>query len=325
MKNPVPEKVRHDRELRLQSQASAVTATKTILSYLLDIMMVSEEGIRFWENPEYLHDFRVALRRTRTVLSQMMEILPPQVIINFSAEFSWLGKVTGPVRDLDVLIVKIQDYLSTLETTTREDLQPFLQFLYQQKIPEHEKLIEALDSTRYRHLIYEWREFLQLPPSQNIPSLMTARPIADIARNRIKLAYRKVRTQGRKIDVHSTSAMLHKLRMSCKELRYLMDFFQDLYPEKKIKKLIKQMKVLQEDLGTTHDAEVQEKMLIILSQRMREQFLVAQETVSAIDTMRFSLKKSKQNARVSLENRFIEFISKQNRKRFKSLVCCPIF
>jgi len=51
--------------------------------------------------------------------------------------------------------------------------------------------------------------------------------------------------------------VLHKLRIAYKKLRYLLDSFGYLYSEKEIKKLVKDMKKLQNILGEFHDSHQQ--------------------------------------------------------------------
>ena len=51
---------------------------------------------------EFLHDFRVAVRRTRSLQRQLEPVFPPEPLAHFRSEFRWLQQATGPVRDLDV-------------------------------------------------------------------------------------------------------------------------------------------------------------------------------------------------------------------------------
>ncbi len=51
---------------------------------------------------EFLHDFRVAVRRTRATLKLGRPALPDEMRSRWEPEFKWLGDLTTPVRDLDV-------------------------------------------------------------------------------------------------------------------------------------------------------------------------------------------------------------------------------
>jgi hypothetical protein len=42
----------------------------------------------------------VTVRRTRSLLGQIKHVFPPDVVEHFSTEFAWIGRLTGPPRDL---------------------------------------------------------------------------------------------------------------------------------------------------------------------------------------------------------------------------------
>ena len=56
-------------------------------------------------DPEFLHDLRVAVRRTRSVLREGKKVLPPAIVERAEERFGWLGTLTGPARDLDVHLI----------------------------------------------------------------------------------------------------------------------------------------------------------------------------------------------------------------------------
>ncbi|RWX49302.1 CHAD domain-containing protein, partial [Candidatus Electrothrix communis] len=88
----------------------ALTATKTIYRDLLAIMRKNEQGILDDLDSEFLHDFRVAIRRTRSGLDMIKNVLEPKISTRFKEEFRFLGKITGPMRDLDVYLLMEDDY-----------------------------------------------------------------------------------------------------------------------------------------------------------------------------------------------------------------------
>lgn len=54
---------------------------------------------------------------------------------------------------------------------------------------------------------------------------------------------------------------MHDLRIHCKKLRYLMEFFAPVFPKRDLKRLIKALKRLQDNLGRFNDCAVQQKSL----------------------------------------------------------------
>ena len=72
---------------------------------------------------------------------------------------------------------------------------------------------------------------------------------------------------GGKISSHSKDSKYHKLRIQCKKLRYLLEFFSSLFPEEKISILVSQLKTLQDNLGLFNDLSVQQETLKNYSQK----------------------------------------------------------
>ena len=127
---------------------------------LLDIIQANEPGLRSALDTEFLHDFRVAVRRTRSLLGQIRHVFPPDVVAHFSTEFSWLGRLTGAARDLDVLLLALRGRQADFAA---DDLAAVTTFLTDSQQLEYRTLVEALDGERYRRLVSEWRTFLQQP------------------------------------------------------------------------------------------------------------------------------------------------------------------
>ena len=72
-----------------------------VLRRQLAVLRAKEPGTRLGEDPEELHDMRVATRRLRAALDLFAEVLPIRSR-NFRGELGWLAGVLGAVRDLDV-------------------------------------------------------------------------------------------------------------------------------------------------------------------------------------------------------------------------------
>ncbi len=67
----------------------------------LAVLRNKEPGTRFGEDPEELHDMRVATRRLRAAMDLFIEVLPVRAR-TFREELGWAAGVLGHVRDLDV-------------------------------------------------------------------------------------------------------------------------------------------------------------------------------------------------------------------------------
>ena len=79
-----------------------------VLRRQLAVLRDKEPGTRLGEDPEELHDMRVATRRLRAALSLFADVLPVRAQV-FREELGWLGRLLGAVRDLDVQLEGLAD------------------------------------------------------------------------------------------------------------------------------------------------------------------------------------------------------------------------
>ena len=260
-------------QLRFEATLPAAQAARQIHRALLDTMLRNEPGLRRDDDSEFLHDYRVAVRRTRSALSQIKKVFPQEQEQHFRGELSWLGSLTGPTRDLDVFLLKIVDYRRLLPDAVAADLDPLAQFLVRKQRREHRRLVAGLNSDRYRRLIASWRAFLDSPSDDDGKAPNAQRPIIDLANERIWKLFRRVVKDGRKVlamttDPEAHAAALHDLRIEGKKLRYGMELFRSLYPPQDIDPLVKSLKKLQDNLGDFNDYEVQRDKLAAFAVEM---------------------------------------------------------
>lgn len=225
-------------------------------------------------DPEYLHDLRVAVRRTRSVLKLLGDVLPADLAARWSVEFRSLGDVTAPTRDLDVY----QQQLPALARTVARpaDLNAYAEHVAIRRQAEFDALRRALRSARFRALRTGWRTDLAAILASPRPGAPTARQLAD---QRLHQIYRRVDHRSRRLTAASSAEEIHDLRKACKGLRYLLEIFKPLCHPVAYKALIGDFKELQEVLGAFQDGEVQAAALRQSAQEM----LVAQATHA--DTM----------------------------------------
>ncbi len=146
--------------LNLAPTVRADVGARKIHAALLDILLANEPGLRANLDTEFLHDFRVAVRRTRSLLGQIRHVFPPEVVQHFSTEFSWIGRLTGPLRDIDVLVLALRERRGEFSAA---DMEVLIAFLGRARQEEHDGLVRALDSERYRRLLSDWKAFLERP------------------------------------------------------------------------------------------------------------------------------------------------------------------
>lgn len=306
-------------KINLDPDMRADIAVKYIYSYLLKTLKDNEHGTIADTDSEFLHDFRVAVRRTRAGLNQLKGILPDKISTTYAEFFSWLGQITSSTRDLDVYLLNFTRYKSSLPASIRDDLDPLHEFICSKQQRAHKALAKKLRSAKYLSTISEWEQYLKeqapLKPLEHNAKL-TTKQLAD---RRITKIYKRVLKEGEAITDQSPPEALHELRKSCKKLRYLMEFFQSLYHENEINHFIKNLKGLQEVLGNFQDLAVQESTLKVFSEEMLSNNVHA-NTILAMGVLIQNLDALGSKARKDFSSKFATFKHEENQSAFKSLL-----
>ncbi|HYN77399.1 MAG TPA: CHAD domain-containing protein [Lamprocystis sp. (in: g-proteobacteria)] len=306
-------------DFRLDPLARADQVTKEILLRLLATLEANLDGARANLDTEFLHDLRVATRRTRSALGQIRGVFPAAELAHFKDGFAWLQQVTGPVRDLDVYLLQFDAYEQSLPASLRPHLEPLRVFLSSRYAAEQGRLADALGAARFAQLMADWRVFLTASAAPLAPTPNGARPIKEVVDDRIRALVKRVRREGRAIRSDSRPEDLHELRKSCKKLRYLMEFFQSLYSKDDIRGLISLMKALLDNLGDYQDLAVQAAHLRDWAQQMRDEHAAQTDTLLAVGALIGNLLARRERARAAFDEVFSGFSSAENQLAFRTV------
>jgi CHAD domain-containing protein len=252
-------------------------------------------------------------------LTQIKYVFSTEVVEEFKERFAWVGQVTGPVRDLDVYLLDFKGYQESLPEPLRPHLGPLRAFLLAHYDEEQQALAAHLDSRRFRDLLRDWRAFLEAPvPERSVVpnAMMSTKAVADA---RIWRMYKRVRRDGRAILPSSPPEDLHELRKSCKKLRYLIEFFASLYPAGEVRRLVKLLKALLDNLGKFQDLAVQAQHLRDIAQRMRNEGRGETDTLLTMGILVGDLLNRQHAARQEFAGTFARFDSRDRHARFKHL------
>ncbi|HEY5250008.1 MAG TPA: CHAD domain-containing protein, partial [Dermatophilaceae bacterium] len=130
------------------------------LSVFLRAMRDNLPGLLDDVDTEFLHDFRVAVRRTRATLKLGRPALPEVMRSRWEPAFKTLGDLTTPVRDLDVYELGLPVMSHWLVTAGPTDLAPLAVHLRSRRTVARRALVRSLRSARFRRLVTEWGDEL---------------------------------------------------------------------------------------------------------------------------------------------------------------------
>jgi CHAD domain-containing protein len=294
-------------------------AAKEVLHFLLDVMRTNEAIFDKDLDTEVLHDFRVAIRRTRSALAQIKNVFPARTTNRFKKDFKYVGQLSNALRDLDVYLLSQDAYKTMLPHDLRDDIDPLFRHLHQKRTKAFQQVRRGLKTKKYAKIIKDWEAFLNQPPPDSAAVENATLPVVVLARQRIYKRYRAIVKTGNKILANTEDEMLHALRIECKKLRYLMEFFATLFPRKKINVLIGQLKKLQDNLGDFNDLCVQQDYLLDISTELPADQENIKRALVAIGSLVQTLNHNKQSVKKAFASIFTQFAAPENQQLFKEL------
>ena len=211
-------------------------------------MLVAEDArIRSGDEPEAVHQARVAVRRLRSDLRAFRPVLDAEWTDRIRDELDWLGEALGTVRDREVLAERITDAGRKLDAA---DVTPLIRVLREEIDDGRRELDAGLHSRRYFGLLDELVEAARTPPLA-VEDL----PAADALRESVDRAWRRLRRSAKTARADGTNEELHQVRIEAKRLRYTSEALAPVFG-KRATRLARGANALQDVLGEHHDAVV---------------------------------------------------------------------
>jgi CHAD domain-containing protein len=242
-------------------------------------LLANEPGARLGDDPENLHQHRVAGRRTRAFLRAARGYLDRDWRDSVSEPLAELAVATGPVRDLDVLLEYLRSCLAELDDPDRAAGETLLSRLRDERDVARRALAAAFDAESYRALLIRLRKPPQL--AVDVESV----PLERIARKELRRLAKTVERLGENAD----ESAIHTLRIALKRARYAAEL--SLPSGRTGRRFLDAARALQDLLGEHQDAVVAER-------RLRAAVVVDRDTESAFLAGRLAERQHIRRARV---------------------------
>ena len=308
-----------DAEITASMPASVAVAR--LLLRLLDTLEQNVDGVLRDIDTEFLHDLRVAVRRTRSAIKLLGGVLPADLARHYATEFKWLGDLTTPTRDLDVHLLGFGPMTEQLVAASPADLEPLRAFLVRRRAREFRRLAAALRGPRFRAITDDWRKALLEIRDVGAAGKRRRQPSAEeLARSTTGRAFRRIAAHGARITADSPPESLHDLRKRAKELRYLLEFFAPLHDPVAYRKVVGELKSLQDCLGDFQDSQVQREEIHGLADAMLAERAAPAATLLAMGEIAAKLTLRQVEARADFARRFARFAGPAGQERIRVLL-----
>jgi CHAD domain-containing protein len=245
-------------------------------------LLEHDPGTRLGSDPENLHQHRVAARRTRAFLRAARRCVDAEWAQSLNGPLRELGRVTGPVRDLDVLAEHMQGELESLDPADRAGADVLAARLESERASARRNLLDALDGDSYQVLLAR----LRMRP--RLAADVTSVPLERIAHKAYRRLVRAVEHLGPAPD----DGAVHRLRIKLKRARYAAEL--SAIADGKQDRFLKRARELQTLLGEHQDA-------VIAERRLRELSVMGNSTAAAFVAGRLAERQRERRERVATQ------------------------
>jgi inorganic triphosphatase YgiF len=245
-------------KVRLHRSMSIAQAARAALASAIAHLQANEEGALATDDPEFVHQMRVALRRVRSALRAFRKASGPQLEAGVREDLHWITQATGKARDLDVLATQTLPEL--LAQYPGRDTAALKRRLAARRREARAGVRAALQSERYSRLMLCFARWL----AQTERSPRGDKHLGRFAASILAKRDRRLERDGRGL-AKARPPRRHEIRIAAKRLRYIADGFASLYRKKRVNAYLETLSALQESLGQANDAAVAQRLLAELS------------------------------------------------------------
>ena len=254
-----PEEKETKSDFGIYGEEPVELAVRQMSSQMLRVARDNEQGVIDDIDTEFLHQYRVSLRKTRSLINLMKKAFPIGTHSRLKELLGQLAGCTNQLRDMDVFLLGRDHYAQMLPKNFDEGFGKLYQLIGLDREKARKTVNSQFKSTDHDKAFKEVFSILEKDPVYE--NAFASQPVLEAAKKKIIKRYHRIVALGIEIDDNTPDEEVHQLRIECKKLRYMMEFFAELFPKKTIKELIKTLKKLQTILGNFNDYSVQKEFL----------------------------------------------------------------
>ena len=229
----------------------ALDAFRVVFYQFYTLVEIHRQRYLETKNNEELHQFRVNLRKSRSLLQIVHGLFDDAISKRFIDGFKQLASQTNTKRDLDVF----EEYLAN--ENARVHLRPFIT---QSKESEDDTLTELLASFETTSFLAEWKMVLE-DEEGFFAGKNASMPFKALGALSLKGEIEALSKKIKRLHEAAPLSRFHKVRIEFKRLRYLLEVCEHLFISNPLSKAVKKAKIMQELFGTLQDRDIQRDVL----------------------------------------------------------------
>jgi triphosphatase len=251
----------HATEVAIPDDADAAAAFAAIIRECLAQIEANAAGVIHEEDPEWIHQMRIGVRRLRACLSLTRRTMAPARVEPLRGELRWLAHALGPARDSDVFTLQtLPAFTSAVGRSSgsgalRTELRALAAQAAVRRSEVHALACTAVASPRFLRLVLAAAALAETPATGSPDPAALALPAPQIARPLLKRRHRELLALGDNL-AHAAPEARHAARLAAKKLRYETEFFAPLFTRQRTRTYRRALTALQEELGAWNDAAV---------------------------------------------------------------------
>jgi CHAD domain-containing protein len=240
----------------LSPTATAGQLLRRAIAASVDRYLRQEPGVRIGEDPEAVHQARVATRRLRSDLRTFASLIDPTWGAELGDKLRWLGGLLGAARDADVLHTRLRSRVESLPEEDRPAGAKIVADLSSDQETAHAFLLAGLTGDSYLGVVQSLVDAARAP--RLLPE--SHQPAHDLALGFLAGPWKKLRRQVASLDSPTPDAELHEVRIRAKRCRYAAEAVAPVLGRKALA-FARAAAGLQEVLGEHQDAVVTRALL----------------------------------------------------------------
>jgi len=262
--------------VRLHPGSQAGDAVRASLAAGVTRLLRHDTGVRVGDDPEDVHQARVATRRLRSDLRTFRTLLDQERAGPLRDELKWAADLLGAARDADVLLERLRRDADRLPQRDAAAVAGLLRRLAAERDRARVRVREGFQTDRYVDLIGNLVAFAQVPPLVG----NWEGPAADVLPALVAPTWKHLRRTVEQLSDPPRPEELHQVRIRAKRCRYASEAVAPAVG-KEASKLASAVADLQGVLGDHHDAYVADQWLRDASAELdAPQVLAAGELIS---------------------------------------------